>query len=369
MGNVKLGSYTFSTAFISNPGGANSDSAITSVDWRIGAFNVDINADADSTDNPGDVVNFALADPNSDGLYTAMYVSVADASYVEGNVSDQSATDGDDETVTGTENVTIGANYSFVAAFDNNPANDSDDARITSRTRFEGTFLFDAETPPNGALETDGSNTIYFGLTDVTSDGVYNTMDLSLGEAADSQVFGQGGLLTDQILAAAGTNDERFGSADTPRRITVGEYSVDVDFKANPPAAGTIGGTSVAEDQDATIFHIVDPGTIIVYSGLESWTIDADGDEVTDDHVFFLLSATGSTAVVDTIDISIGDTVFGEIAVGTLTDGIVNYAETDNTNDERATGSIAGGVVTIASPIQLGTHYFNVEFDQTGDRR
>jgi hypothetical protein len=121
----------------------------------------------------------------------------------------------------------------------------------------------------------------------------------------------------------------------------------------NPPN-GDIDGEG--DDMDASILHVPDPGTTIVYTALESWQIDADGDETAEDHVFFVLSATGSTAVIDTIDISIGDTVFGEGALG---DGLVNYDAANNTNDERFTLADfpSGKVVT------LGTHNFLVEFE------
>ncbi|MEK7873753.1 MAG: hypothetical protein AAB502_07865, partial [Chloroflexota bacterium] len=294
-------------------------------------------------------------DTDSDGRYDTMDISTDNGSFGVGDLSGQDPRrtgPGDDERLGigtgggnsgGAADVRLGANYLFTVAFDNNPSHDADDARVTAKTHYEGTFLFDADR--NGTLEMDGSNTVFFGLSDTNSDGLYDTMDVSLA----NQTFGQivnAGDLSNGILQPG--DDERFtapsqfriGTAVTIANNTA--FKVQASFDNNPPA----------DVQDASILQIIDALTLYVYTALNSWEIDADGDRVANDHVYFVLSATGSTGVIDTIDISIGNQVFGQ---GNLSDG---YASADGANDERFTGSPC----PCSKVIKLGTHYFLVEF-------
>ena len=353
---VRLGSYySFTVSFVNNPSGAASDASLTSKTWFTGTFTVDMNADGDLLDNE-DIVAFVLGDTDSDGRYDTLDVStddglLASTTFGEGTLSGQSPRQtgvGDDERLTASADVRLGANYLFTVAFDNNPGNDNDDARIAAKTHYEGSFMFDADR--NGTLEGDGSNTVFFGLSDTDSNGLYDTMDLSL--TSDGVVtpalsqFGEGGALTNAILKPG--DDERFAFGNIPWRLQIGTattignntaFAVDASFDNNPPA----------DVQDASILQI-SSGPPLVYTALNSWQIDADGDTVADDHVFFVLSATGSTGVIDTIDISIGNLTFGQ----NVND---SYASADGLTDARFSGACPCSKV-----VKLGTHYFLVEF-------
>jgi hypothetical protein len=406
--DVRLGDhYTSTVAFDNNPGlsGADNDASITSKTWFTGNFDVDINADGDTSDT-GDDVHFVVADTDSDGRFDTLDLSIADTDFGEGGaLSGQGpprlTSDGDDERLdratstggsnsgnSGTVDVRLGANYLFTIAFDNNPATtaDSSDVTITAKTHFEGRFQFDADR--NDVLETDGTNSVYFALSDLDSNGLYDTMDLSLSNdtrtlASLQSDFGQGSLtdlvLTATAIGAAANNDERYGTggnagtfqkgnrsfngagtntytADATTKIGI-EYSVEATWATNPPSSALNG----VANQDALILHVQTTGSTLVYTALDSWQIDADGDEAAEDHVFFVLSLTGSTGVVDTIDISIGDQVFGETAGGSLTDGAVSFGASDNDNDER----FACTTFPCSKVVTLGTHPFLVEFDST----
>ena len=332
--DVRLGAdYTFTVAFDNNPPADGDDARITAKTWFTGSFTIDVDADG----NALDAVNFALVDSDSDGLYDKMDISSdADVTYGEGTTTNQVTGTGDDETVTGSEDVRLGAYYTFTVAFDNNPPADGNDARITSKTHFESSFTFDADA--NGSLAAGDTEKLFYGLSDTDSDGLYDTMDFSLGVEA----FGAGALgdaVVTSVAIGGSDNDERITATTTVKIGTT--YSVEAKFDTNPPGDGS----------DATILLITEGITPIVHTAT-SWQIDADGDKVADDHVFFVLSDTNSDAVIDGMDISINDFIFGE---GDTGDGVVNIStETNNTNDELVS---SGDIVT------LGTHKFKVEFD------
>ena len=332
--DVRLGAdYTFTVAFDNNPPADGDDARITAKTWFTGSFTIDVDADGAADDT----ANFALVDSDSDGLYDKMDISSdADVTYGEGTTTNQVTGTGDDETVTGSEDVRLGAYYTFTVAFDNNPPADGNDARITAKTHFESSFTFDADA--NGSLAAGDTEKLFYGLSDTDSDGLYDTMDFSLGVEA----FGAGALgdaVVTSVAIGGSDNDERITATTTVKIGTT--YSVEAKFDTNPPGDGS----------DATILLITEGITPIVHTAT-SWQIDADGDKVADDHVFFVLSDTNSDAVIDGMDISINDFIFGE---GDTGDGVVNIStETNNTNDELVS---SGDIVT------LGTHKFKVEFD------
>ncbi|MBI2917438.1 MAG: S8 family serine peptidase [Chloroflexi bacterium] len=327
-----------------------SGATITAIDRFTGTVRVDMNADGDTLDD-ADIVSFVLSDTDSDGRYDTLELSTDDgpldsATFGEGTLSGQSPRqtgNNDDERLTlgtgggndgGSADVRLGPYYLFTVAFDNNPAFDAEDVRITARTRYDGNFVLDADA--NGSLAAGDDEKLFFVLSDLDSDGLYDTMDLSLGD----QTFGQGSV-GDAVVVVG--NDAQITATTT---LMVGAtFNVSASFAANPAAA----------TDDASILLVTSGGSPVAWTSLSSWLIDADGDEAANDHVFFVLTDTDSDGIVDTIDISIGDDVFGE---GNFSDGEVDFSAANNSNDERFDLSAypSGKVV------KLGTHRFLVEF-------
>jgi hypothetical protein len=326
--------YTFNTAFDNNPANDSDDVRITSKTWYTGTFTIDPDADAAADDT----INFALTDTNSNGTFDTMDLSLGNTAYGQGGqLSDNDITTSDDERTTTSENIDYGsANYRFTTVFDNNPEQDTDDARITAITHFEGNFVFEADA--SGALAVGNAEKVFYGTSDVDSNGLYDRLDLSLGDSNFNE-----GAQTDVIVTSAGIggaeNDERVTITNTKVKIGT-TYTVFAEYATNP--AGVTNDASITLTEKDTPFR---------FWGIASWVVDADGDLVADDHVYFVLSDTNSDAIVDTMDISIGDLVFGE---GIVTDQVVNYHESNNTNDERIS---TGEIVT------LGTHNFLIDFD------
>ena len=341
---LTLGVYDFNTTFSRKPGnsGVTADVSITSTEWHTGSFTLDADADASADDT----INYAISDANSDGVYDNLDLSLDDTTYGQGGaLSDDEVTTSDDERITSDDNITYGPyGYLFYTQFTHDPQGTTTDAIITNITHYEGKFTFDADA--NATLEFP-ANYVYFGLSDLDSNGLYDNMDLSLSDQTFAET-GAGGL-ADKIIVDG--DDERFTIAPTdqsPRRVEVGTtYSADYDFDSNP-------ANPTPADTDASQLLVTTGFTPLKYLGYDSWIIDADGDEVVDDHVLFVLADTDSDAVLDTMDISIGDKIFGE---GSLSNGIVDYSATNNSDDERISKS------SMPYTVKLGTHYFTVDFN------
>ncbi|UCG68545.1 MAG: thrombospondin type 3 repeat-containing protein [Thermoplasmata archaeon] len=318
--NVTLETYLFFVDFIENPNSSSPDAIIQSKEWYNGTFRID----SDSDNIVDDVVHFALSDANSDGIYDTMDISL-DETYSQGDLNEGNVTLGEDERITSPENITLGDSLEFSMEFDDSPKVDADDARITNNEWYLGTFTIDGNG--DGAIEVEN---IHFSLTDTDSNGIYEAMDISMGD----KVYGEGDLgnLTVDFNATNNSDDERISaSAD----ITLGEYYLfTVEFDGSPNA----------DSEDANI-------TIKVwYEGY--FIIDADSDGNADDDVHFVLTDSDSNGLFEILDISIGDEVFGE---DVLDDFFVDFNLTDNTNDER---------ITATNNITLGDHLmFTVEFD------
>jgi hypothetical protein len=318
--NITFETYLFNVSFKENPSTINPDAEIQSKEW----YNKTFTIDADDDGVVDDIIYFVISDMDSDGLYDTMDLSL-DTTYGEGTLDDGSVSTGDDEQITATEFITLGSSLEFTVGFDVSPVADADDARITSHEWYAGSFTIDGNG--DGAVE---ANNIHYVLTDTDSDGLYEAMDISCGD----EVYGEGnvGDFTVDFHATDNTNDERM---TTSTDITLGDYFLfTVDFD-DPPNLDTTDASITSKEW---------------YEG--TFTIDADGDGLADDDVYFVLSDTDSDGLYEAMDISIGDQVYGE---GTLNDLVVDFHATDNTNDERA---------TVSSDITLGDYYlFTVEFD------
>lgn len=328
--DVLLGDfYTFTAAFTSAPSTVSPDASLTSKTW----FTATVLIDADLDGFVDDPINFAMVDIDSDGIYEVLDISLNDVTFGQGNLADDTVITGNDEQIIAATDVNYGtAPWRFATAFDSNPGNDTNDIYMTSQSRFTGNFVFDADADGDTA---DPEDILYFVLSDTDGDGTYDTMDLSLGD----ETFGDG-FLHDEWLQI--TNDERI-TATTDIRIGL-VYAIQAVFTANPLAGGN----------DASILLVTKDGSPVAFPNFTGWFIDADGDETADDRIYFVLSDTDSDGVVDTIDISIGDEIYGE---GDLGDGAIDFSEIDNINDE----SIA--YTDMPYLLRMGLHLFLVTAD------
>ncbi|UCE72830.1 MAG: hypothetical protein JSV56_07280, partial [Methanomassiliicoccales archaeon] len=316
-GNITFETYLFSTEFVVNPNSSSPDAQIRSKEWYLGSFTIDTDDDGAADDT----VNFVLSDMNSNGLYDTMDLSF-DTTYGQGTIDDGNVSAGDDEQINATSNLFLGYSLEFKVDFDVSPTLDSDDARITSMTWYYGNFTIDGDG--DGIVEVDN---VYYVLSDTDSDGVYDAMDISM----EDEVYGEGDVGNQTVVIS---DDERiFGSED----VTLGLYfNFTVDFDGGPNID--------SDDANITIKEW--------YEG--SFIIDANGDGLADDNVYFVLSDTDSDGVYDAMDISLGDENYGE---GDLND----YNVTDDPDDER---------IFATTDITLGDFYnFTVQFgnDPNGD--
>jgi hypothetical protein len=201
--------YLFTTYFWENPNSSAIDSAIRNKEWYEGSFTVDADDDGVSDDT----INFVLSDMNSDGIYDTMDISF-DLTYREGNLSDGNVTSGNDEEINTLENLVLGNSFEFKVVFDSSPIADLNDARITSNEWYEGTFTIDG----NGDGTTEVNN-VYYVLSDSNSDGVYDAMDISMGD----KVYGEGdsGNQTVDFSTSSNSDDELINSTEN---VTLGDY-------------------------------------------------------------------------------------------------------------------------------------------------
>jgi hypothetical protein len=224
----------------------------------------------------------------------------------------------DDVMIQADRYVTLGSSLEFICDFDITPNSDAQDLRIISNEWYDGTFTIDGNG--NGfAFET-----VRYVLTDTDSDGVYDAMDLSI----DDNWYGEGALSNTHVNWNFGGDDERITASDD---LTLGNhYLFTVEFD---------GGPNVDTD-DARITS---------KEWYQGWfTMDADGDGLAMETIYYVLTDTDSEGLYEAMDISM-DANWGD---GTLDDNIV---DTSGSNDE---------LITSASDLTLGDHYlFMVGFD------
>jgi hypothetical protein len=321
--DITLGDYfLFTVNFDDAPNMDVNDANITSKEWYEGTFIIDCDGDGSADDT----VYFVLSDTDSDGLYEAMDISIGDEVYGEGTLNDLAvdfhATDNtNDERMTASSDIILGDYYLFTVDFDGPPNADANDARITSKEWYEGSFTIDSDS--DGTVD----DVFNFALSDTNSDGVYDTLDISL-----DTTFGEGTLNNDIVSTG---DDEQITASDF---LTLGDsLEFEVGFDASP--------TMDADDARITSHEW--------YTG--SFTIDGNGDGVVDtDNIHYVLTDTDSDGLYEVMDISCGDEVYGEGDVGDFT---VDFHATDNTNDEQ---------VTTATDVTLGDYFlFTVDFDDT----
>jgi hypothetical protein len=200
-GLVQFDTFYFWVSFDSDPTADNDDARITSTIWFEGMFNMDANDDGDGADT----VYYVLSDADSNGVYDTMDISCEDLDYAEAGGSPFDGyvnylgpgNNDNDERITATSDVTLGNSFLFTVSFDGGPLLDVDDARIQSKEWYEGTFTIDADD------DGTADDPVNFALSDMNSDGLYDTMDLSL----DDTTFEEGPLGDSSV--ADPNNDER----------------------------------------------------------------------------------------------------------------------------------------------------------------
>jgi hypothetical protein len=318
--NVTFETYLFTLFYWENPNTVSPDCAIRSKEWYNGTFLVD--QDGDGVAN--ETVYFVLSDMNSSGLYDTMDLSV-NTTFGEGTLNEGNVTGSDDERITVAVFLNIGPYLEYEVGFDASPNLDPDDAQIKSNEWYEGTFTIDGNG--NGTVEIDN---VYYVLSDTDSDGVYDTMDISIGD----EDYGEPNI-GDNIVDFSTTdnaNDERIF---LKTNITLGDYFLfSVEFDSTP-------------NEDADDVRILSAEW---YEG--SFLIDADGDGVVNNNVYFALSDSDSDGLYESMDISIGDSEFGE---GVISNFNVDFDDLNNTDDER---------IIVATNITLGGYFlFSVDFD------
>jgi len=335
--DVQLGTYTFKVDFDPDPETVdpNDDARITSVEWWDGSFpNVALDADG----NDDDTVYFVLSDADSDGVYENMDISTDDSTFYEtsgaATLTDDVTGSDDDETISvAGDTVQLGSWYAFSLTGSALP-DGSNDASLANSTWYTGSLLIDTDADANA------DDTVEFVLTDTDSNGQYDTLDIS----SDDATFAEG-TLSGQTPRQTGTNDdERIGvnNAGDSDDVRLGAYYLfTVGFDNNP----------VNDSSDIRLTSKT------WYTG--DFTIDADGDEVADNTMYFALSDKTSDGLYDRIDMSISDDDFGETGSGTLSDNLVNYLTNSNNDNDELDSWNAGGNLAV-----LGTHWFLVDFDK-----
>jgi hypothetical protein len=191
--------YLFTCTFDGGPNVDTDDARITSKEWYEGGYIID----ADGDGIAWEYVYFVLTDTDSDGLYEAMDLSL-DTTYGDGDTGDlivDLAGGGNDELITATTDLTLGDYYLFMNGFDIGPNVDAIDARIRSEEWYEGTFTIDADD--SGVAD----DTVYYVLSDTNSDGLYDTIDLSIDDP--SPIYGEGNLNDVTVDWSGLGNDER----------------------------------------------------------------------------------------------------------------------------------------------------------------
>ncbi|MBI2916825.1 MAG: S8 family serine peptidase [Chloroflexi bacterium] len=224
--DVTLGAYKFVVSFVRNPGSASvvADVSIQAKTWYKGTFTIDVDANGLANDT----VSFVLSDTDSDGLYDTMDLSTNDADYGDGDRANQQTGSDNDESVASGEDVRLGDHYTFTTAFVSNPGGVANDASITSRTWFTGSFTIDSDG------DESADDTAYFVLSDTDSDGRYDTMDVSTDDAA----LGEGTLSGQVPLQTGANDDERLGMFNSGGSAVVrlGLHVFTVAFDNNPAA-------------------------------------------------------------------------------------------------------------------------------------
>lgn len=279
----------FNVSFDKDPMKDNSDIRIKVKVWFEGMFKLD----ASNSGQANDKLYYVLSDTNSDGFMDTLDLSLGDETFGEGALNDGTVASLNDERLVKEGVVTIGT-MQFSANFTGSPLGLAVDAWLKNTDIFKGTFNVDM------GVNGNAQDVIDYVISDSDADGLYDTIDLSLGNDVYRQDLSHDGYVD------TSDNDE---TMTNPGDVRIGPFVYSLDFIWNP--AGTNKDVTLTSKQ--------------WYLG--NFMIDADGDGVANETVYFLLSDLDSNGVYDTMDQSLSDKDFGQ---GTLDDEIV-----DQGNDER----------------------------------
>jgi len=298
----------FDVTFDRDPAADASDVRITALRYYTGTFKVDSDADG----LVDDTYNYALTDSNSDGKYDTIELSL-DTTYGQGALGNKIVGVGDDERITWKGDVRLGNDIVFTFSTSGAPSKGVNDLTVENLFTYKGNMSFDAN------LDGKMNEQLYFIISDANSDGIYDSLDLSF-----DPIFGEGNL-NDGIVTAKPYNDERI-TKDSDVQLGKG-MNFNVSFDKDP----------MKDNSDIRI------KVKVWFEGM--FKIDASNSGQANDKLYYILSDTNSDGFMDTLDLSLGDEIFGE--------GALNDATVASHNDERLTKE---GIVTI------GTMQFSANF-------
>ncbi len=325
--------YLFTVQFDADPNVDSDDTRITSNVWYEGTFIIDADNDGFADDN----VHFVLSDENSNGTYYTMDISIEDQVYGEtgsGTLSDSivnyvdPGNNDNDERTNGIVPLILGHSLVFILYFDPNPPIDGFDALVLIYEWYLGSFEIDADDVNDDGIKDDD---VYYALTDTDSNGLFDTMDISIND----QIYGEtgGGGLTDgkvnYVIDTNNTDDERI---TTSSNITLGDSLLfTVEFDNNPDNA---------DINDVRILSVE------WYTG--AFSIDIDGDGTIDpDGVNFALMDRWSQGLYDYfMEITTDDNNYGEGNLWNQSTGI--------DNDEIIFGDVGEFVF-------MGSHVYHIQ--------
>jgi hypothetical protein len=302
-------SLAFSIEFSGDPAVNVTNLRITALRWYWGDFLVD--ADAGGLAN--DQFNYVLTDMNSDGAYEVIDLSYGDLNFGQGNMADNIVVANNDERYQGQASVRLGNIIIFTISTNGAPTGGIDDLSVANDFTYKGNITFD--TDQDGTMNED----LYFVISDANSNGIYDTLDLSF-----DPIYGEGNV-NDGLMTVKPANDERIVQ-DSDVQLGKG-MNFNISFDKDP----------MKDTSDIRI------KVTVWFEG--AFKIDASKTGKANDKLYYVMSDTNSDGFVDTLDLSLGNEVFGE---GTLNDGILASG-----NDERFTKE---GTVTIG-PLQFAVNF------------
>lgn len=284
-GDVQLGKdMNYNISFDIDPQNDNEDLRLTVKVWFKGTFVIDADNDGSAVEN----VHYVLTDSDSNGFFDTMDLSLGNEVFGEGNLGDATLVSGNDERITQDKTITIGTTLRFLATFQGSPGGLNKDATLKNSDLYTGTLMVD--------LGIDGvaDDTVNFAISDVDSDGLYDTIDLSLANEVYREDLPLDGYVdTDN-------NDERMSTSGLVR---IGAFHYDLAYVPNP--------------------HVASIDVVLTTQQwyLGSFLIDADADGEVNETINFLISDLDSNGVYDNMDLSLGDLSFDE---GDMADGVLS---------------------------------------------
>ncbi len=290
--DVQLGQgLNFFVSFDKDPQKDASDVRIKIKVWFEGTFMID----AANSGVANNKLYYVLSDTNSDGFMDTMDLSLGDNTYGEGNLADGTLAATNDERITKETTITVGSLH-YAANFTGSPLGIKNDGWLKNTDIYSGNFKVDLGI--NGTAQ----DTVNFVLSDTNADGLYDTIDLSLGDGVYRQDLSHDGYVD------VDNNDETMTASGDVR---IGPFVYDLTFVWDP--------FSVTKAVKLTSKQWY----------LGNFMMDVDGDGIANETIYFLISDLDSNGIYDAMDLSLGDKDFRQ---GTLDDKVLAQG-----NDEAIT--------------------------------